>query len=111
MPPNSDSDSDSSSEKDLSTLAGISTIIDEEIEDLSELDADDGTLKNIDLLNLDTEEDVTSLETDPDESTLMPEDSLISSNELQSAVMLYNDGFPSGQETTIENGKIQSEYG
>ena len=33
------------------------------------------------------------------------EDSLIASEELQSALMLYNDSFPVGQETVIENGK------
>ena len=42
-----------------------------------------------------------------DESTLVQsaiEDSQIAKDELQSAIMLYNDGFPCGQETFLENG-------
>jgi len=101
------SSSSSGSFKDLSTLAGISTIIDEEADE-----TDEGTLKNIDLLSafneLSTSDDVTSLITDED-NTLVDEpsameDSLIASEELQSALMLYNDSFPVGQETVIENG-------
>lgn len=70
------------------------------------------TLKNIDLLSafndLSTSDDITSLITDED-NTLVDEpsameDSLIASEELQSALMLYNDSFPVGQETVIENG-------
>ena len=70
-------------------------------------------MKNIDLLSafndLSTSDDVTSLITDED-NTLVDEpsameDSLIASEELQSALMLYNDSFPVGQETVIENGK------
>jgi hypothetical protein len=106
------SSSGSSSEKDLSTLAGISTIIDEEAFDNDE--TDEGTLKNIDLLsafNDSTSDDVSSLVTDnTEDNTLVDEqssaigDSLIASEEMQSAVMLYNDSFPTGQETIIENG-------
>jgi len=101
------SSSSSGSFKDLSTLAGISTIIDEEADE-----TDEGTLKNIDLLSAfndnSTSDDVTSLITDED-NTLVDEpsameDSLIASEELQSALMLYNDSFPVGQETVIENG-------
>ena len=82
--------------------------IDEEADE-----TDEGTLKNIDLLSafndLSTSDDVTSLITDED-NTLVDEpsameDSLIASEELQSALMLYNDSFPVGQETVIENGK------
>ena len=91
------------------TLAGISTIMDEEAFD----ETDEGTLKNIDLLsafNDSTSDDVSSLVTDDETTTLVDqqsaiEDSLIASDELQSALMLYNDGFPAGQETIIENGK------
>jgi hypothetical protein len=59
--------------------------------------------------DLSTSDDVTSLITDED-NTLVDEpsameDSLIASEELQSALMLYNDSFPVGQETVIENGK------
>ena len=71
-----------------------------------------GTLKNIDLLsafNDSTSDDVSSLITDEQDTTLVDEpsaieDSLIASEELQSALMLYNDSFPPGQETVIENG-------
>ena len=110
-PTRSNSSSSNSSsegeEKDLSTLAGISTIIDEEADE-----DDEGTLKNVDLLSAfnDTSEDVTSLVTD-DENTLVDsaiEDSLIPSDELQSAIMLYNDGFPTGQETLLENGTFKA---
>ena len=81
--------------------------IDEEADE-----TDEGTLKNIDLLSafndLSTSDDITSLITDED-NTLVDEpsameDSLIASEELQSALMLYNDSFPVGQETVIENG-------
>ena len=63
----------------------------------------------INYTNLSTSDDVTSLITDED-NTLVDEpsameDSLIASEELQSALMLYNDSFPVGQETVIENGK------
>ena len=98
--------SNSSSEKDLSTLANISTIVDEEV---SEDFDDEGTLKNVDLLSAfcETTDEVSSLITD-DESTLVQsaiEDSQMASDEVQSAIMLYNDGFPSGQETVLSNGK------
>ena len=103
---NSSSNSNSSSEKDLSTLANISTIVDEEV---SEDFDDEGTLKNVDLLSAfcETTDEVSSLITD-DESTLVQsaiEDSQMASDEVQSAIMLYNDGFPSGQETVLSNGK------
>ena len=109
----SSSSSSSSSIENLETLAGISTIIDEEIEENGGEENDEGTLKNIDLIsafNDSTSDDVSSLMTD-DETTLHAsaiDDSLISSEELQSAIMLYNDRFPSGQETVVENGKIDS---
>ena len=100
------SDSSGSAKEDLSTLANISTIVDEEV---SEDFDDEGTLKNIDLFSAfcETTDEVTSLVTD-DESTLVQsamEDSLIAPDELQSAIMLYNDGFPSGQETFLDHGK------
>ena len=109
------SSSSSSSEKDLSTLANISTIVDEEISE--DFDDDQGTLKNVDLLsafNCETTDEVTSLVTDGDESTLVQscaidnilEYSQIAKDDLQSAIMLYNDGFPTGQETILHNGKI-----
>ena len=79
-------------------------------------ETDEGTLKNIDLLsafNDSTSDDVSSLVTDitedntlVDEQSSAIEDSLIASEEMQSAVMLYNDSFPTGQETIIENGKF-----
>ena len=124
---NSSSNSNSSSEKDLSTLANISTIVDEEIISegggIGDFDDDQGTLKNVDLsaFNCDeTTDEVTSLVTDPsgDESTNtlvqscaidvsnILEYSQIAKDDLQSAIMLYNDGFPTGQETILHNGKI-----
>jgi hypothetical protein len=122
---NSSSNSNSSSEKDLSTLANISTIVDEEIISegggIGDFDDDQGTLKNVDLsaFNCDeTTDEVTSLVTDPsgDESTNtlvqscaidvsnILEYSQIAKDDLQSAIMLYNDGFPTGQETILHNG-------
>ena len=124
---NSSSNSNSSSEKDLSTLANISTIVDEEIISegggIGDFDDDQGTLKNVDLsaFNCDeTTDEVTSLVTDPsgDESTNtlvqscaidvsnILEYSQIAKDDLQSAIMLYNDGFPTGQETIQHNGKL-----
>ena len=104
----SSSSGSSGSEKDQSTLAGISTIIDEE-ELLSSQDEDEGTLKNIDLLALDgsTVDEVTSL-VDDSEATLVQsiDTSLIAPDDMASALMLYNDGFPTGQETMVENGKL-----
>ena len=105
----SSSSGSSGSEKDQSTLAGISTIIDEE-ELLSSQDEDEGTLKNIDLLALDgsTIDEVTSL-VDDSEATLVQsimDTSLIAPDDMTSALMLYNDGFPTGQETMVENGKF-----
>ena len=43
---------------------------------------------------------------DEQSSAIAIEDSLIAAEEMQSAVMLYNDGFPPGQETIIENSKF-----
>ena len=113
---NNSSSSNSSSEKDLSTLANISTIVDEEISE-GDFDDDQGTLKNVDLsaFNCETTDEVTSLITDGDESTLVQscaidsnifEYSQIAKDDLQSAIMLYNDGFPTGQETILHNGKF-----
>ena len=115
---NSSSNSNSSSEKDLSTLANISTIVDEEISEDFDLD-DQGTLKNVDLLsafNCETTDEVTSLVTDAGDESLtlvqscaidnILEYSQIAKDDLQSAIMLYNDGFPTGQETILHNGKI-----
>ena len=74
-------------------------------------DEDEGTLKNIDLLALDgsTADEVTSLVTD-DEDTLVNQSnaidhSLVAADEMASALMLYNDGFPSGQETILDSGE------
>ena len=115
---NSSSSSSSSSEKDLSTLANISTIVDEEISEDFDLD-DQGTLKNVDLLsafNCETTDEVTSLVTDAGDESLtlvqscaidnILEYSQIAKDDLQSAIMLYNDGFPTGQETILHNGKF-----
>lgn len=109
--PNSSSSASSSSSDDMSTLANIDTIADEELNDVFD---DEGTLKNVDLSAFKNDadlsstcDDVTSLETD-DDRTLVDsaiEDSMIAQDEFQSALMLYNDGFPPGQETTVENGK------
>ena len=94
-------------------------LIDEETYDD---ETDEGTLKNIDLLsafNDSTSDDVSSLVTDITEdntlvdeqsSAIAIEDSLIAAEEMQSAVMLYNDGFPPGQETIIENSKFQKYF-
>ena len=94
-------------------------LIDEETYDD---ETDEGTLKNIDLLsafNDSTSDDVSSLVTDITEdntlvdeqsSAIAIEDSLIAAEEMQSAVMLYNDGFPPGQETIIENSKFQIRF-
>ena len=103
----SSSSGSSGSDRDQSTLAGISTIIDEE---LYSQDEDEGTLKNVDLLALDgsTVDEVTSLVDDSESTTLVPsliDSSLIAADDMASALMLYNDGFPSGQETLFENGK------
>ena len=108
-------------------MANISTIVDEEIISegggIGDFDDDQGTLKNVDLsaFNCDeTTDEVTSLVTDPsgDESTNtlvqscaidvsnILEYSQIAKDDLQSAIMLYNDGFPTGQETILHNGKI-----
>lgn len=106
----SSNSSSSGSENNLSTLAGISTIIDEEGFLQNEEDDEEGTLKSVDLLAAFTDstaDDVSSLKTD-DETLVQDvilDESLVASDELQSAIMLYNDGFPAGQETILENGK------
>ena len=54
--------------------------------------------------------DITEENTLVDEQSIAIEDSLIAAEEMQSAVMLYNDGFPPGQETIIENSKFHKSF-
>jgi Ras association domain-containing protein 1 len=113
--PPSSSSSSSASSLEMSTLANISTIMDEEASD--DMDDEEGTLKGLDMdllvasmnnTDLDDLEAASSLTEAPEDTTLVEideeeEDSqIIPPEQLQSAIMLYNDGFPPGQETFFE---------
>ncbi len=107
-----------------STLANLSTLRDEEATHVSKDDEDSGTLKDFNLDMLANDEPV---EDDNDDDTFVDAEftltqtqtqtnqpqqksievstlkQMIPPDQLASAVMLYNDGFPSGQETTFDS--------